>query len=94
MSHAASHEALARFVEDLGEFLEPDRCVDVVTQHRLAGIYITDEQAFDPISQQGLAKRRISLGARLNGVPKIFRHSPSTRRLPFWKAGNQISRRH
>jgi hypothetical protein len=43
-----THEALARFVEDLGEFLEPNRRVDVVTQHRLAGIDITGEQAFDP----------------------------------------------
>lgn len=42
-----AHEALARFVEDLGEILEPHRCVDIVTQHGLAGIDVTGEQAFD-----------------------------------------------
>ena len=33
-----THEALAQFIEDPGSFLEPDRRVDIVTQHRLAGV--------------------------------------------------------
>ena len=60
-----SHETLARLVENLREFLKPNRRIDIVTQHCLAGIDITGEQAFDPFLQQGLAKRRIRDGRRL-----------------------------
>ena len=67
-----AHETLARLVEDPGQFPEPDRRIDIVAQHRLAGIDITGEQAFDPFLQQGLTKRGIPLGARLNGVLKFF----------------------
>ena len=66
-----AHEALARLVEDLGEFLEPDRRIDIVTQHCLAGIDITSKQALDPFLQQGLAKRRIPLGTCLYGILKL-----------------------
>ena len=43
-----THETLARLLENLGKFLKPNRRVDVVTQHRLAGIDVTGEQALDP----------------------------------------------
>ena len=36
-----AHETLARLFENPGQFLEPDRRVDIVTQHRLAGIDVT-----------------------------------------------------
>ena len=39
-----AHETLARLVEYLGEFLEPHRRVDIITQYCLAGIEITREQ--------------------------------------------------
>ena len=42
-----AHEALARFNEDPGQLLKPDRRVDIVTQHRPAGIDVTGKQAFD-----------------------------------------------
>ena len=48
-----THETLARFLENPGEFLKPDRRVDVVTQHRLAGVDITGEQTFDPLLAAG-----------------------------------------
>ncbi len=31
------HETLGRFIENPGQFLEPDRRVDIVAQHHLAG---------------------------------------------------------
>jgi hypothetical protein len=49
-----AHEALARLVENPGQLIEPDRRVDIVAQHRLAGIDITGEQAFDAFLQQAL----------------------------------------
>lgn len=67
-----AHETLARYVEDLGEFLEPHRRVDIVTQHCLAGIDVTGEQSFDSFLQQSLTERGVPLGACLNGVLKIF----------------------
>ena len=68
-----AHEALARLVEDTGEFLTPDRRVDLVAQHSLAGIDITGKQVFYPFLQQGLAKHRIPLGTCLYGILKPFR---------------------
>lgn len=53
-----AHEALARLVEDLGELLESDRRVASVTQHSLASIDITGEQAFAPFLQQALALQK------------------------------------
>lgn len=49
-------ETLARFAKDPGQLLKPDGRVDVVAQHRLAGIDIIGQQAFDPFLQQSLAK--------------------------------------
>jgi hypothetical protein len=66
-----AHEALARLVENPGQLLEPDRRVGVVAQHRLAGIDITGEQAFDAFLQQGLAKRGIPWGSSL---PFLLQH--------------------
>ena len=50
------HETLARFAEDLREFLVPDRRIDIVAQHRLTGVDITGEQTFAPFLQQALRK--------------------------------------
>ena len=46
-----THEALARFVEDLGELFEPDRRIDIVAQHCFAGINVAGEQTLDPFGR-------------------------------------------
>ncbi len=67
-----AHETLARLFEDPGQLLEPDRRVDKIAQHRPAGIDIAGKQALNAFLQQGLAKRGITLRARLNGFFEIF----------------------
>ena len=46
-----THETLARFVEDVGELLEPDRRIDIVAQHCFAGINVAGEQTLDPFGR-------------------------------------------
>jgi hypothetical protein len=50
---------------------KPDRDVDVVAQHRLAGREVARQHGLDRLLQERLAEGGIALGVRLNGLLEI-----------------------
>jgi hypothetical protein len=59
-----THETLGGFSCEDRQFLEADRGVDVIAQHRPSGIDIAGQQTRHAFLQQSLAKRRITRRAR------------------------------
>ena len=64
-----AHQALGRLFGQSAQLLKPDRGVDVVAQHRLAGVHITRQQALDTLLEQLLTEGRIACDTRPGSFP-------------------------
>ena len=63
-----AHQALRRLVDGGGEFLEALRGVDVVAQHRLAGIDVAREERVDRFLQKTAAEPCVTPNTRDDGL--------------------------